>query len=586
MPRNTIAMGVRVPVSEGGANQINPFQAGLDIMRMRQLANENTQFQLQLQANSAIGSIMAGYPDIESGLQAVAKSPWAAYSSQYINTMRSAELASAQIAQTHATTGKLNLEAGDTAQHIFVKNMIPYWDGVRRNLPEDQLNTIRDAAIQQTLATQGGMTSGQRTNAVAGMQAWFSGINAGLPADPAAANAERSRRIGLSLASSGMSGPEIDSTLGKTNIVHMPQGDYIINATPFGIQPQGFIPAGIAPELAPTDRGVYPGTGYQPVQAAPYIPTGVPQPSGGAGSPNQLGGQPVPPPQAAPAAAPTAAPAAAEQVPLAADGTPLWTPDVMAQNPPQGRMDPTGTQWQWQGGPTFGAAVQDRAKTFNDKESPRFMDSSNAIRQFESMDASLDRLKDTLLRPGALASERGAAASAVNTGIALFNSTFGTKIPEFFGESLRDYNSFVKDMRQAQFSVLATQFGHQREAGTVVATAGQAVPGIENSFLGNKLVLEELKSGVKRYQDMYGFTQHWMMTHRGDPQGADIAFNKLHPAQDYENKVLSDFGLTRNGFRNQSAIDYAYAHNWIDDDLHEKATRQLQARQAREIQSP
>src|SRR5215467_4417557 len=129
MPRNTVALGVRPP-EVGGGTTVNPFTAGLDIMRMQQLSNENARFHLEMQANQAIGSIMSGYPTIEEGIQAVAKSPWAAYGSKYIETMRNAELAAANIAKAHAETGKLNLETGDTAQHIFVKNMIPYWDAV------------------------------------------------------------------------------------------------------------------------------------------------------------------------------------------------------------------------------------------------------------------------------------------------------------------------------------------------------------------------------------------------------------------------------------------------------------------------
>jgi hypothetical protein len=592
------ALGVQVPQPTAtGATAINPFQAGVDIFRMRQLANENQNFQLQQWANRGMAEIMSRHAgDEEGGLREILSSPFAPYGSKFAAEVRASNQSLATTGKTLAETGRLNFETNDTAMHSMVKYLGPMYDAILNNRPEAEIRALGNTAIQSTLSSVAGMTKEQQQNAITGMQSIIDGINSNLPADnPAMARQMRLSRIGNLIPGSGMDAAGMDRILHKPTTIETPQGVFFGTYDAGGnFAPQanplypgglpGFIPKGFAPSIGASGGALYPGTNPFGV---PQAPTGAPAPAPAPGPAPASTAAPAP--TVSPTPATTAAPApstTSAPVELAGDGTPLWSPEVMARNPPQGNLDASGTEWHWQGGKTQEAAVQDRAKTFNDKEGPRFGDAQAAMKQFAAMDASLDRLQGTLLQTGTGIEERAAAVKAVNTGVDLFNSTFHTSIPKFDGQTMAAYDSFVKEMTTAQFNVLATQFGHQREAGTVVATAGKAVPGIENTPMGNKLVLEELKSGTQRYQDYYKFTTKWMQTHQGDPQGADVEFDKLHKPEQYENEVLNKFGLTREGFKDQGAIDYAYSRNWIDDKIHEQATRQLQARQAQQSGRP
>src|SRR5215471_1225242 len=72
------ALAIQPPqvAAGGGTPQINPFQAGVDIFRMAEMANQIKLQNLQFQANSAIGDIMSSYgTDTEAGIAAVSRSP-------------------------------------------------------------------------------------------------------------------------------------------------------------------------------------------------------------------------------------------------------------------------------------------------------------------------------------------------------------------------------------------------------------------------------------------------------------------------------------------------------------------------------
>ena len=578
------ALSIQPPqVAVNTTPQINPFQAGLDIMRMRQLANENQQFQLKQWAYQGASDIMAKHAgDEEGGMRELVASPYGPYASDYISTIRASRLALAQAAREEALTGKTNIEAGDTVLHTFAKNLGPIYGALADGKSPEEIEKLTNAAIQQTMAVTGGATKAQQQAALSAMQGIMKGLNAS--SDPMG-------YLSDIISTSGLGAEGMDRILGKFDTFTMPQGTFFGPVRRGAFTPQanplypggtpGFFPAGYPPSMGEPGRVPIPGTG-------PFggpLPSGniLPQ-TGGASAPNALGGATQPGSQyfPAPQQAPAAPAGLSVSSDLAGDGKPLWTPEVMAQNQPRGMIG-TGNRFVYED-PGAAEAVQERAKAFNDKEAPAFRDSGNAMRQFAAMDASLDRLRDTLLVPGSHPEERAAAARAVNTGITLFNTTFRTKIPEFFGESLQAYDAFIKEMRTAQFNVLATQFGHQREAFNVVAAAGQAVPGIENSFLGDKLNLEELRAGTQRYQDMYNFTQEWMRTHRGDPFGADAVFNKMHPPEEYGRRVLEKFGLTREGFVSQDAINNAHDHNWITDDMAAAAGAKLKAQRLRQQQ--
>ena len=90
---------------------------------------------------------------------------------------------------------------------------------------------------------------------------------------------------------------------------------------------------------------------------------------------------------------------------------------------------------------------------------------------------------------------------------------------------------------------LARQLG-SREAMMIVQQAIGAVPGIENTPRGARLIFGSLNAAAQRQIDYYQFLQKWVAPDaNGQPthantMGADVAFNSLHPPAEYARNAL------------------------------------------------
>ena len=157
------------------------------------------------------------------------------------------------------------------------------------------------------------------------------------------------------------------------------------------------------------------------------------------------------------------------------------------------------------------------------------------------MGADIDKLAagGGFLTPGTLGSARVQVARAVNT----LADGFGLKQP-FDPSKIGAGESLMKETRTMGFQLVNTMFGAQREAYQTINGATASVPGIENSTLGARLVMENIAQTAQRAIDWREFQTGWLQ----DPQhktliGAAEAFNKQHPAQDYAKAGLAKFGL-------------------------------------------
>lgn len=83
---------------------------------------------------------------------------------------------------------------------------------------------------------------------------------------------------------------------------------------------------------------------------------------------------------------------------------------------------------------------------------------------------------------------------------------------------------------------LARQLG-SREAMMIVQQAVGAVPGVENTPRGARLIFGALNTAAQRQSDYYEYLQQWAQTHP-NTLGADVAFNKAYPVQHYTNQAL------------------------------------------------
>lgn len=78
-----------------------------------------------------------------------------------------------------------------------------------------------------------------------------------------------------------------------------------------------------------------------------------------------------------------------------------------------------------------------------------------------------------------------------------------------------------------------------REAMQIVHEAIGAVPGLENTPQGARVVSAGINAAAQRSVDYYNFLNNWRQQHDGDTEGADIAFNRMLPPSHYVGEVSS-----------------------------------------------
>jgi len=211
------------------------------------------------------------------------------------------------------------------------------------------------------------------------------------------------------------------------------------------------------------------------------------------------------------------------------------------------------------------AAQQANAETlqkeFSDSGLRAFNNATATLGSLNYMTQDLDALAKAggLLQPGTGAAWRTAVAKGINT----MAEMAGLK-DVFDPKAVSAIDAFNKETNRMGLTVLTTMLGNQREAAqTINNITTKAVPGIDNTFMGGKLVIESLKATTQRAIDQRNWENAWQARNQGNLNGADEAFNAAHPAQDYANAVLARFGMTPKGFASPAALKAAVANGFM-----------------------
>jgi hypothetical protein len=167
-----------------------------------------------------------------------------------------------------------------------------------------------------------------------------------------------------------------------------------------------------------------------------------------------------------------------------------------------------------------------------------------------------------LLVPGAGAEVRANFARLINTMYQMAGKT-----PPIDPTKVATMEMLIKTTKTTGMEALNHLFGGQREALQTIQTAISTIPGIENTYLGAKLIIEGLKMGAQRVIDQREFEYLWLSNpaNQGNLIGAAEKFNELYPAQMYAQHALEKFGLTPAGFRSPDDIGEAYRRGWITE---------------------
>lgn len=163
-------------------------------------------------------------------------------------------------------------------------------------------------------------------------------------------------------------------------------------------------------------------------------------------------------------------------------------------------------------------------------------DSAEGLKlQLQQMQDQLGQLGTSgFMSPGTGGAERAAFAKHMNSLAKSYLGLDDKSLP-FDPNKVASAEDIMKGTTRLGFD-LARQLG-SREAMMVVQQAVGAVPGIENTPRGAKLVFGSLNSAAQRQQDYYEYLQNWAQTHP-NTMGADVAFNKAYPVEHYATAAL------------------------------------------------
>jgi hypothetical protein len=222
--------------------------------------------------------------------------------------------------------------------------------------------------------------------------------------------------------------------------------------------------------------------------------------------------------------------------------------------------------WKFQNTSDQEAASQSR-KDFREGDRNTFMAAQDALTNAAYLDNEFDRLKGTALEPGWAGESRVRLAQAYNTSIDWLNSQ-GANIDNKNKVEVGAVGSgeaIIKSAIQLGYNFTKFSFGNQREAAQTIQTSLKAVPGLENSYYGGKLLIATVQAGAQRQIDLRNFQRQWLNDPRahGSLEGSEEEFNRQYPGVNYANGVLAKFGLTKDGFESRAKIDEAFQNGWI-----------------------
>jgi hypothetical protein len=182
------------------------------------------------------------------------------------------------------------------------------------------------------------------------------------------------------------------------------------------------------------------------------------------------------------------------------------------------------------------AQTETARDAFGEKARSGFASALNSQRQLAEMESEFDALN---AKPGWYSTGTGAewkmrTGRTINTLV----QSMGGK-PIFNEEKLAAGEDIVKLSKLLGMQVLTSSFGGNREAASIVESTQKAVPGMENTPLGAKLLLSSMKEGAQFLVDQHTFMSDWYQTHKGDMVGADVAFAKAYSPNKYAFRAIS-----------------------------------------------
>lgn len=540
----SISLQAKVPES-------NPLTMISNFATLQNTLNQNRLFQQTFAARQRAGQILSQSPDLEQGLEQLYRDPVTApFAAETANAVRAGQQTFADIQRLRAVTaGEQQKQATDGLQ-AAVGHGLP---AIIENPSDSTWDTVMEAQLKV-------LSPSARAAVEPALRSLKTSLLADLPDDPDEAKAMVKKRAAALSLGSGFTPEALAAVAGKPAVLDLgyakqpglespgqaftPQGpELLVGAPP---RYENF-PGGV-PGAVPAIPGRFPGPASNPLTSG----TGKFPPAGDSG--NDLGAAqpaaPAPPAAAAPRA--PAASGAAVKPPgiplgLAGNGELLVIPSD-ARSPSVG----TGAKGMQVLSPAQQKSADALQTEFSGSGLRAYQNATATLGSLENMSNDLDTLAKGggFLTPGTGMQFRADAAKAVNT----LASMAGMK-EVFDPTKLATVDAFNKEIQRMGLQVLTTMLGNQREAAqTINNITTKAVPSLENTPMGGKLIIEGLKAMSQRAVDQRKWENAWQAQNQGNLNGAAEAFNKEYPAESYAYKVLDEFGIGPKGFRTPQGI--------------------------------
>jgi hypothetical protein len=210
--------------------------------------------------------------------------------------------------------------------------------------------------------------------------------------------------------------------------------------------------------------------------------------------------------------------------------------------------------------PAISPGDQDRIKgqlaQYTEGGTRAYQAAQGVIGGLNILDSSLDHLASNggFTVPGTAGAVRANLGKFVNT----VQGVLGAK-PSFDPASIASAEDLQKQTNTLAFQLANQYEGNQRVAAETITKALNAVPGIDNSYLGAKLLADGIRASAQRQMDFHEFQTQWLSDPRRAGKGADlgnsdVAFNKANPPEKYTNAIMAKYGLTNQGFTSPEAV--------------------------------
>lgn len=190
---------------------------------------------------------------------------------------------------------------------------------------------------------------------------------------------------------------------------------------------------------------------------------------------------------------------------------------------------------------TISSSVTPETQGMQEASVTRFKQMQDTYGKAQNLMGQIDQIEhenETLNSSGWSSTGTGAnaklnAAKSINS---LFTS-FGIA-PPIDPERVASWEGYNKQTIRAGFELARTLGGHSAEG--VVQSSVSAVPNVENTYFGSKVITNSIRQTIQREIDMYRYSLDYAKTHNGSTFGAEDEFNRKFPPKFYSQTAIAN----------------------------------------------